>query len=584
MLSLDTTQASAGSGVANSASVLTSYGSTIYMTSDALYVATNEYHYDQGSSSSNTRIDRFNISGTDIQWQASGRVPGTLLNQFALDEQHGDLHVATHTWASQWINNDPAAEEIDWSNGAWSIQNDNGVFVLDTEGDTLDQLGSVTGIAPGEQQYAVRFIGDTAYLVTFLRTDPLFAIDLSDPTNPTVLGELVIPGFSNYLQSVGDGLLLGIGQEREAGTWNTRLHASLFSVSDGTNLTQIARQFLDESAQWSSSQSQYDHHALLYSAEDGLLVLPVFGSGYDKESDTYHYEQLLEVLRVDASGIQLLGEIHSDQGVFRTVRIDNVLYAISDSSVTAYSLDDFSVVGQADLFVSWPWYEPVEVVFRNDAGSGGVVNTLGGVETPNPQIIVAIPSVSMIIAMSSAPSGSGTGSVTILAMAAQYAQNLANDYARATTPNLMSNTGLTPIGQNSRPIELPNLAAEDSSSSDRNESTEASTKASNESDGPSFDEFWNEFTKRLRNGNDPTPMEDADAPKAETPMSADKAASKTEAPNSRSATERQQPTGNAPEMSQRSRPVQRGSIPVVTVKAVTKTSAVKSSMSARPAR
>lgn len=143
------------------------------------------------------------------------------------------------------------------------------MYVLDTAGDTLDVVGSVTGLAPGEQLYSVRFDGDKAYLVTFLRTDPLFVVDLTDPTAPAVEGELVIPGFSNYLQSVGDGLLLGIGQEREAGTWNTRLHVSLFDVSNGSAPILIdTRQVLDETAQWSGSDAQFDSHALLYSAGD----------------------------------------------------------------------------------------------------------------------------------------------------------------------------------------------------------------------------------------------------------------------------------------------------------------------------
>jgi uncharacterized secreted protein with C-terminal beta-propeller domain len=258
-----------------------------------------------------------------------------LINQFAMDEQGGYLHVATHTSGSQVIN------------GTWSTSNDNGVYTLDTVGDTLDVTGSITGLAPGEQLYAVRFVGDKAYLVTFVQTDPLFAIDLSDPAAPVLQGELVIPGFSNYLQPVGDGLLLGIGQEREAGTPNTHVHATLFDVSDGSNPTQITRQYLTENTQWSWSEAQFDHHALLYSAEDGLVVVPVYGSGYDAETGAYRYEQLLKVLRVTPTGLEVVGDIHTDQSVFRTVRIGDVLYAVSDTSVTAYSLSDLSQIGSS---------------------------------------------------------------------------------------------------------------------------------------------------------------------------------------------------------------------------------------------
>jgi len=333
LVSVDSANTAPGSAFADSVgAVVTAGGNTIYMNHDAMYVGTTEYQYTDSGSSTDTRIDRFTIEGTDVAWQATGVVSGTLINQFAMDEQGGFLHVATHTTESHYVND------------TWSTRNDNGVYVLDTVGDTLDVTGSLTGLAPGEQLYAARFVGDKAYLVTFVQTDPLFAIDLSDPAAPTLLGELVIPGFSNYLQPVGDGLLVGIGQEREAGSWNTHVHASLFDVSDGTNPTQITRQYLTENTQWSWSDAQFDHHALLYSAEDGLLVVPVYGSGYDAATGTYRSEQLLKVMRVSAAGIEVIGDIHTDQSVFRTVRIGDVLYAVSDSAVTAYSLSDLSQI------------------------------------------------------------------------------------------------------------------------------------------------------------------------------------------------------------------------------------------------
>lgn len=335
LVSVDST-GSSGAAFADSVGAMVASGNnTVYMTQGAMYVGTQEYQYTETGSSDNTRIDRFVIAGTQVAWQASGVVSGSLLNQFAMEEHDGYLNVATHTNASELID------------GTWTTRNDNGVYVLDTTGDTLDVVGSLTGLAPGEHLYAARFVGDTAYLVTFLQTDPLFAIDLSDPTAPTLLGELIIPGFSNYLQPVGEGLLLGVGQEREAGSWNTNVHATLFDVSDPTKLTEITRQFLTENTQWSSSDAQFDHHALLYSAEDGLLVVPVYASGYDPQTGTYRSEQLLKVMRVTASGIEVLGEIRTDQSVFRTVRIGDVLYAISDSSVTAYNISDLTQIGSS---------------------------------------------------------------------------------------------------------------------------------------------------------------------------------------------------------------------------------------------
>jgi len=338
VVSIDSLNATPGSGFADSvASLVANGGNTIYMTRDALYVATNENDYSELISTTNTRIDRFAIDGLDVAWQASGVVPGTLINQFALDEYNGYLSVSTHSWVSMW------SPDKDGGSGTWTSRNESGVYVLDTTGNVLDEVGRLTGLAPGEQLFAVRYVGDMAYLVTFLQTDPLFAIDRSDPTAPTLKGELVIPGFSNYLQPVGDGLLMGIGQEREPGSWNSRLHVSLFDVTDATNPTQIERQFLDESAQYSWSDAQWDHHAVLYSAEDGLLVVPAYSSGYDA-SGNYTYNQTLTVLRVTSAGIDVLGQIETDEPTIRTARIGDVLYAVSDSHVTAYRLSDFSEI------------------------------------------------------------------------------------------------------------------------------------------------------------------------------------------------------------------------------------------------
>ena len=309
------------------ASMVSAQGGTVYMTPEALYVATVQDRYDETVATSESRIDRFAVDGTRLTWTAKGTVPGTLLNQFAMDERDGYLRVATHT------------TESTLAAGGWTARDDNGIHVLETAGGTLDEVGAITGLAPGEQLYAARFIGETAYLVTFLRTDPLFSVDLSDPAAPVLRDELVVPGFSNYLQLVGDGLLLGIGQERAAGTSDTHLHASLFDVSDPDRLSQIERVYLDPGYQWSWSDAQFDHHALLYTAQDGLLVVPVSGSGYDPQTG-YQSGQYLKVLRVGSGGIEVVGEIHPEEPTLRTVRIGGVLYAVGDTSVAAYRLSD----------------------------------------------------------------------------------------------------------------------------------------------------------------------------------------------------------------------------------------------------
>ncbi len=330
VVSVDST---GGGNVIDSVGAMVSgWASTVYMNSGALYVATNQDTYADAEWSSNTRIDRFTVDGPSLGWQGTGVVPGNLINQFALDEKDGYLRVATHSSGMQNLG------------GIAIPRNDNGIYVLDTSGPTLDQVGQLTGLAPGEQLYAVRYVGDTAYLVTFLQTDPLFVIDVKNPRTPTLTGELVVPGFSNYLQSVGEGLLLGIGQERETLSGDTHLVATLFNVANGAQPTQIDREYLDSGYQWSWSDAQFDHHALLYTPQDGLLVVPVAASGYDPQTG-YRYTQYLKVLRVGPTGLAVVGEIHPSEPVQRTVRIGDVLYAVGAGSVTAYRLSDLSEIG-----------------------------------------------------------------------------------------------------------------------------------------------------------------------------------------------------------------------------------------------
>ena len=201
-----------------------------------------------------TLIHQFALGdGTAANYVASGGVPGRLLNQFAMSEHNGDLRVATTTEG--------------WDFGG---QSESAVYVLRPNGESLDVIGSVGGLGKTEQIRAVRFLGDTGYVVTFRQTDPLYVIDLTDPASPVLDGELKIPGYSAYLHPVGDGLLLGVGQDatEDGRTLGTQL--SLFDVSDPTNPQRI-----DTLEIGGSSEVEWDHKAFLYWPEDGTIVLPV---------------------------------------------------------------------------------------------------------------------------------------------------------------------------------------------------------------------------------------------------------------------------------------------------------------------
>ena len=202
-----------------------------------------------------TLIHQFRLdAGTAATYVASGEVEGRLLNQFSMSEYDGDLRVATTT--------------DDWGN--FGDRSESTVYVLRPNGTDLEQISSISGLGKGEQIYSVRFIDDVGYVVTFRQIDPLYVLDLSDPANPVLDGELKIPGYSAYLHPVGDGLLLGVGQDATEEGRTTGTQLSLFDVSDPTNPQRISTLPIG-----GQSEVEWDHKAFLYWQPDGTIVLPV---------------------------------------------------------------------------------------------------------------------------------------------------------------------------------------------------------------------------------------------------------------------------------------------------------------------
>ena len=263
-----------GDGTPIGSAGIVSTGDTVYASTNNLYVATQTWDWQRGvpmpvdaevtepdstpveePSPPPTLIHQFRLDdGTGAAYVASGMVEGRLLNQFAMSEYNGDLRVATTT--------------DDW--GGFGGQSESTVFVLRPEGDELREISSVGGLGKDEQIYAVRFIDDLAYVVTFRQIDPLYVIDLSDPANPVEAGELKIPGYSAYLHPVGDGLLLGVGQDATDTGRTTGTQLSLFDVSDPTNPERISTLPIG-----GYSEVEWDHKAFLFWEPDGTIVLPV---------------------------------------------------------------------------------------------------------------------------------------------------------------------------------------------------------------------------------------------------------------------------------------------------------------------
>ncbi len=273
-----------------SATGLFANGWTVYASEASLYVAQANYWWWWGYGEQpdlSTHVHKFALDGADTVYEASGAIDGWLLNQFSMGEHNDDLRVAT--------------TDIDW-NWGWESDNQSGeapannVFVLRQDGDDLNVVGSLTGIAPEEQIYSARFTGDTGYLVTFQQIDPLFTIDLSDPTSPTVRGELEIPGYSSYLHPVGEDYLLAVGMAGDMDGNISGLAVRLFDVADLDNPT-----MLDEltfgSDEWGYSDALWDSHAFTY--HNDVLSIPLYTYDWDENTGEYTGFSGLSSISVD---------------------------------------------------------------------------------------------------------------------------------------------------------------------------------------------------------------------------------------------------------------------------------------------
>ena len=232
-------------------------GSGFLVTGDAAYVTTQTF-----TDTATTGIHRFDLA--TLAPTGSGSVPGYVPGPFGLDEHEGHLRVATSEQGAFGIAIDGPAADVVGPTPQSSAGPLAEVFVLDLDG-ALDVVGSTGRFGhDGETIHGVRFVGDTAYVVTFLQTDPFWVIDLADPTTPTIVGELAIPGFSAYLHPVGDGQVVGFGPDGQG-----QVAARLFDVSDPANPTLV-----DELPLADDSPVAWDHHALV-ALDDGSLAVPV---------------------------------------------------------------------------------------------------------------------------------------------------------------------------------------------------------------------------------------------------------------------------------------------------------------------
>ncbi|HSJ38054.1 MAG TPA: beta-propeller domain-containing protein [Planococcus sp. (in: firmicutes)] len=324
----------------------------LYMTKESLYLTAAAYvpMEEQGTDDNvsmdiwipqlaNTEIFKFALDGTDVSFLASSEVKGSLLNQFSMDEYNGYFRIAT-------------TEGLSWDEASPSK---NHLFILDGG---MQQVGSVEDLAKGERIYSARFIGDKAYMVTFKETDPLFVIDVAVPSSPQVLGELKIPGFSNYLHPLGEDHLIGFGsdtklvasKEGEARVVTGGMKISLFDVSDFENPIEKDTEIIG--GQGTSSALQYDHKALFTHQERNLFGFPV--SLYRETNGEYiEFEgEGAMVYTITPEGIEQTANLIMESSaqyedwntsIQRLIYIGDSLFTIANSEIKSYDLNTFEI-------------------------------------------------------------------------------------------------------------------------------------------------------------------------------------------------------------------------------------------------
>ena len=314
-----------------------------------MYVSLGNIYITYGNWNGNTTIYRIRVQGNNITCEAKGQVPGHERNQFSMDEYDNYFRIETTTWTN------------------WSTQTN--LYVLDMN---MSLVGKLEGLAPGENFHSARFMGNRAYFVTFKKTDPLFVIDLSQPTSPAVLGELHIPGYSDYLHPYDETHLIGVGKhtiEAEEGdfAWYQGIKMSLFDVSNVTNPVQMDNITIGDRG--SDSPVLYDHKAFLFDKSRSLLVIPILEAKIDPSEHSGEVPPYIRGEPVwqgacvfDVSlfhGFQQIGNItHLEEGmniyeesywVKRSLYIEDVLYTISNRKVVLNKLSDMSLILEIEL-------------------------------------------------------------------------------------------------------------------------------------------------------------------------------------------------------------------------------------------
>jgi inhibitor of cysteine peptidase len=306
----------------------------------AMYVSMNNIYVTYPTWSEQgqyTSIYRVRVNGSALAFEAKGSVAGYVLNQYSMDEHNGYFRVAT-TWQK------------------------NNVYVLNMN---LSLVGKLENLAEGESIYSVRFMGNKGYVVTFRQTDPFFVIDLNNPTDPKVAGELKIPGYSSYLHPYDENHVIGLGKE------NNTVKLSLFDVTNVNAPTETAKYIVNGDP--ADSQALQDPKAFLFDKQKELLVIPMSITQYSYINITEEERARGEVSLQQSfwqgayvfnlnlnNGFVLRGNVthiedNSEQKpppyyqINRALYIGNTLYTVSNERVQLNSLENLALIAEVDL-------------------------------------------------------------------------------------------------------------------------------------------------------------------------------------------------------------------------------------------
>lgn len=303
-----------------------SNGGDCYVSEDNIYVY--EYVYDEKEEYDQTLIRKISYKEGKLKGVAQTKIWGQVKDSFCIDEYDGNLRLVTTVNPVYHYGKDGGIELYDASveeNGS-----SNALYILDKK---LNVTGKIEKLAPNEEVYSARFMGKTAYFVTYEQVDPLFSADLSDPENPKILGALKIPGFSDYLHGYGEGRLLGIGMETDEAGAQDGVKLSLFDISDPTDVTEVQKTVLEG---FYAADLSYNYKLAAIDSKQNLIGFSAYGDG--THYFIYRYDEKEGFVCV------LDKEVNSYGSEIRGLYAGNRFYLVQGNAVESFDLNTFDKI------------------------------------------------------------------------------------------------------------------------------------------------------------------------------------------------------------------------------------------------